>query len=110
MGLPDLAPEERRALQAARKREKHAARAALKEIDPRLAKVREQKCPTPLRHGQPWTADVMTADAYAGVLQRDAKPPALPPTGSIFVDVRAANCILLLQSLRIARRMSRGDA
>ena len=45
MGLPDLAPEERRALQAARKREKHAARAALKEIDPRLAKVRERTMP-----------------------------------------------------------------
>jgi hypothetical protein len=53
MGLPDLAPEERKALQAARKREKHAAKVALKEIDPRLAKVRERTCPTPLRHGQP---------------------------------------------------------
>ena len=70
MGLPDLASEERRALQAARKREKHAARAALKEIDPRLAKVRERSCPTPLRHGQPWTAEL---DARLAQMWREGR-------------------------------------
>jgi DNA polymerase-3 subunit epsilon len=69
-GLPDLSPEERRAFQAARRREKSAMKAALKAIDPRLAKVREQKCPTPLRHGQPWTAEL---DARLAQMWREGR-------------------------------------
>mgnify|MGYP002715571760 FL=1 len=55
--LPDLTAEERRAVRAEINREKAALKAARKAIDPRLQKVRRDRCPEPLRRGQPWTPE-----------------------------------------------------
>ncbi|EWY36640.1 hypothetical protein N825_25815 [Skermanella stibiiresistens SB22] len=55
--LPDLTAEERKAVRSAINREKAALKSARKAFDPRLVKVKRERCPEPLRRGQPWTAE-----------------------------------------------------
>jgi len=56
--LPELDAAARRASRAAYKAEKKAVEDVLRAIDPRLVKVRPDRCPVPLMRGQPWTAEL----------------------------------------------------